>query len=215
MTDRLPVPELPALQVNGGPDFPVRRVFCVGRNYSAHAHEMGSDEREPPFHFIKSIDAVVSCEGVETALLYPPMTSCLHHEVELVLALGPRGEVYAHGVGVDLTRRDLQAKAKSMRRPWSSSKDFDAAAPVGRLVLGPPPTEGMITLSVNGQLRQHGDLRDMIWPTRELIGELRRFGPLRAGDLVFTGTPAGVSPVVVGDQVHAVIPGAHISFRMV
>ncbi|MCI3206666.1 MULTISPECIES: fumarylacetoacetate hydrolase family protein [Pandoraea] len=198
--------------------FPVRRVFCVGRNYAAHAREMGSNpDREPPFFFMKPADAVVPAEGT---LPYPPLTSELHHEIELVVAIGAEGEnvdagdalslVWGYGVGVDLTRRDLQQQAKDTRRPWDWGKAFDASAPCGPLHAVADvghPNEGRVWLDVNGENRQTGDLNELIWSVPDLIAEISRSVKLAAGDLIFTGTPAGVGPLEPGDKVSAGVAG--------
>lgn len=205
--------------------FPVHRVYCVGRNYAAHAREMGATEKEAPFFFSKPPDAPTQA----AAVAYPPATSELHHEVELVVALGRGGRdipeadaldcVYGYAVGVDLTRRDLQAAAKQQGRPWDVAKGFDQSAPISELhpvaEVG-HPSRGLIELKVNGNLRQRGDLADMIWPVAAIIAALSRYFLLRPGDLVFTGTPEGVGPLAVGDEVDCRIDGvgAH-HFRMV
>lgn len=198
------------LPVEGGGLFPVRRIYCVGRNYAEHAREMGADpEREPPFFFSKPRDAVTS----ERQVAFPPATDNLHFEVELVLALGAggaglsadaaRSTVYGAAVGVDLTRRDLQAAAKKSGRPWDTAKGFDASAPIGLIRPGPAPAAGPIALSVNGERRQSGDLSEMIWSSGEVLAHLSSLFRLEPGDLVFTGTPAGVGPLQPGDQVEA------------
>ncbi|WP_439107051.1 fumarylacetoacetate hydrolase family protein [Congregibacter sp.] len=198
--------------------FPVRRIFCVGRNYAEHAREMGANpDREPPFFFTKPADAIVT-GGKD--VLYPGATNNLHHEVELVIALGEGGSaipkedalhhVYGYAVGNDLTRRDLQAEAKKAGRPWDTAKGFDQSAPIAAIspvsVCG-HINSGKISLSVNGALRQSGDVRDMIWSTEEIISCLSILFALQAGDLIFSGTPAGVGPLVPGDQVVAAIAG--------
>ncbi|WP_119165836.1 fumarylacetoacetate hydrolase family protein [Algihabitans albus] len=192
--------------------FPVHRIFCVGRNYADHAREMGHDpDREPPFFFTKPPEAVVPPGA---ALPYPSATRDLHHEVELVVALAGGGRnlttdsaldlVYGYAVGVDLTRRDLQAEAKKLGRPWDSAKAFAGSAPCSEIVpverIG-HPTKGRIALSVGGQLRQDGDLAQMIWKTPEILTELSKLWTLAPGDLIFTGTPAGVGPLQVGAQI--------------
>jgi fumarylpyruvate hydrolase len=199
--------------------FPVRRVFCVGRNYAEHTREMGEDPtRSPPIFFTKPADAVLP-EGGEVP--YPPATADLHHEVELVVALkgGGRGisttraldAVYGYAVGIDLTRRDLQAKAKKAGEPWDAAKGFDLGAPVG--VLSPlesldgHPTRGPIRLSVNGRVRQNGDLSQMIWSVPEIIHHLSALWELQAGDLIFTDTPSGVGPCGPGDRLEALVGG--------
>ena len=189
--------------------FPVRRVYCVGRNYADHAAEMGADTREPPFFFSKPADALVPGGG---EVAYPPMTGNLQHEVELVVALGeggsdiPQGQalnyVFAYAVGFDLTRRDLQSRAKDKGHPWEMGKGFDQSGPVSALVpagVAGHPLNGAIWLKVNGELRQSGDLSRMTWNVAEVIANLSTYIRLEAGDLVFTGTPAGVSTIVRGD----------------
>lgn len=212
-------PAQPSLAVAGSSErFPVRRVFCVGRNYGAHAREMGSDpNREPPFFFTKPADAVVPASG---AVPYPPATQDLHHEVELVVALGAGGAdidpadamslVWGYGVGLDLTRRDLQAIAKDAGRPWDMAKGFDASAPCSPLIpaasLG-HPQDARIWLEVNGTLRQQGNLNEMIWPIADVISLLSRLVRLAPGDLIYTGTPAGVAALEPGDRVRGGVDG--------
>lgn len=195
--------------------FPVRRILCVGRNYAAHRREMGGDDRDPPFFFSKPADAVAP-PGAPVA--YPSRTSDLHHEIELVAALKAGGRdiapdraldlVYGYAVGVDLTRRDLQSAAKDKGHPWDAAKGFDASAPISaiRKWTGAPP-QGRIALSVNGQLRQEGQLADMIWNIAEVIAEASKLWTLAPGDLIFTGTPEGVGPIVPGDVVTGEIEG--------
>ena len=223
----LVAPQNPAaLSVQGSEAFfAVHRVYCVGRNYAGHAREMGgSPEREPPFFFSKPADAVVS----DPSLPYPLMTTSLHHEVELVVALGSGGSrvsagdaqalVLGYAVGVDLTRRDLQAAAKALGRPWDVAKGFDRSAPVSAIIPVSAcghPHSGIISLSVNGMERQRGDLAWMIWSVPEVIAELSLYFELRAGDLVFTGTPAGVGTVEPGDRVECSIEGVgELTFSM-
>ena len=218
MTDYMIAPPVQvAVPVSGGGLFPVRRVFCVGRNYAAHAREMGSDpDREPPFFFCKPADAVVTGEEVN----YPPATENLHHEMELVVAIGVGGEdvagrdalelVFGYAAGLDLTRRDLQDAAKATRRPWDMSKGFDQSGPVGEIVpahLSGHPAKGRILLRVNGEVRQQGDLADQIWAVPEVIAALSRLVRLQPGDLIFTGTPDGVGPLVAGDLAEGEIEG--------
>lgn len=211
-----PMPQLPVV---GAEPFPVRRILCIGKNYAAHVREMGGDEREAPIHFTKSPDALLVADGPVT-MPYPPRTSNLHHEVELVIALGQGGRdlapedalarVYAYGVGLDMTRRDLQAEAKKKGGPWAAAKDFDASAivsPLRTVAEVGHPTRGAITLDVGGVRRQDGDLSDMTWSVPELLAELSRLMTLRAGDLVFTGTPEGVGPVVPGDVLYGAVEG--------
>lgn len=198
--------------------FPVRRIYCVGRNYAAHAREMGSDpERESPFYFMKPADAVVPGGGT---LPYPPRTADLHHEIELVVALGKGGRnvpvadalslVFGYAVGIDLTRRDLQAEAKRLGRPWDAGKGFDSSAPVSAIRPAAEighPRSGRIWLEVNGELRQDGDLGQLIWKVDEALAELSTLFTLAPGDLVFTGTPAGVGPLARGDRLHGGVEG--------
>ena len=198
--------------------FPVRRILCVGRNYADHAREMGSDpEREPPFFFTKPGDAVVSGD---CSIAYPPLTADFHHEVELVVALGSGGRdvsaaralelVFGYAVGLDLTRRDLQAAARKEGRPWDWAKAFDRSAPCSAIVRVADcghPASGAIWLSVNGTRKQSGDLADLIWSVPEVIAAASRSIELAAGDLIFTGTPAGVGPLRPGDRVHCGIDG--------
>uniref|UniRef100_A0A942SXF4 Fumarylacetoacetate hydrolase family protein n=1 Tax=Neobacillus citreus TaxID=2833578 RepID=A0A942SXF4_9BACI len=213
----IPAPALPTVPTTAGGRFPVRRVFCVGRNYAAHAREMGHDpDREPPFFFGKPADAVV-VDDADTP--YPPATGQLEHEVELVVAIGRAGadiaaddalgHVWGYGVGIDLTRRDLQAEAKRLGRPWDAAKGFDASAPVGVLVPadGVDPTSGRIELRVDGELRQQGDLADQIWSVAETIAALSRSVALAPGDLLFTGTPDGVGPLERGAVVEGSVHG--------
>ena len=194
------------LAIAGRPErFPVHRVYCAGRNYAEHAKEMGGDNmREPPFFFMKPADALVSGGRFP----YPPMSNDVHHEVELVVALGPGANVFGHAVGLDMTRRDLQAVAKKLSRPWDTAKGFDHSAPISEIVPSSAPlTQGLITLDVNGARRQTGDISDMIWSAAEIIRELNTLFALQAGDLIFTGTPAGVGAVKRGDRLHATVEG--------
>jgi fumarylpyruvate hydrolase len=197
--------------------FAVRRIYCVGRNYLEHIREMGNDERDPPFFFAKPADAVVVGGA---SVPYPPQTSDLHHEIELVVAIGKDGNdiavadaldhVYGYAAGLDMTRRDLQAVAKKAGRPWEMAKAFDFSAPIGTIepaeAIG-HPGKGAITLSVNGQVRQKGDLGEQIWSVAEAISYLSGFVQLRAGDLIMTGTPSGVGAVVRGDVLEGTIEG--------
>jgi len=218
---------IPSLAVQGSTSrFPIRRVLCVGRNYSEHAREMGHDpDREPPFFFAKPNDAVVPAEGL---IPYPPLTSELHHEVELVVAIGTGGfeiaaddalsHVWGYGVGIDLTRRDIQALAKKMGRPWDWAKGFDASAPCSALqpvtAVGHPDS-GAIWLKVNGEERQRGDLQDQIWSVSDIISYASRSIILSPGDLIFTGTPAGVGSLSPGDHISAGVEGiASLSFTI-
>lgn len=197
--------------------FPVRRVYCVGQNYALHVAEMGGDGREPPFFFGKPADALVPGGG---KVAYPPCTDKLQHEVELVVALAKGGanipvarapdHVFGYTVGIDLTRRDLQAQAKDKGRPWEMSKGFDQSGPVGALTPVAQcghPAAGRIWLAVNGAVKQDGDLAQMTWNVAEVIANLSTYVALAAGDLIFTGTPAGVSTVVRGDTLECGIDG--------
>lgn len=215
----IPAPEAPSLPVRGTADrFPVHRIYCVGRNYAAHAVEMGHDpDREAPFFFLKSPTTLLT-DGRD--LPYPPATRDLHHEVELVVALGrggadivpeaALGHVWGYAVGLDMTRRDLQAEAKKAGRPWEVGKTFENSAPCGELVPAAGighPDRGAIRLKVNGEPRQEGALEQMIWKVPEVIACLSTLFELRAGDLIMTGTPAGVGAVVRGDRLHAHVEG--------
>lgn len=197
--------------------FPVHRIYCVGRNYAAHAREMGANpEREPPFFFTKPADALVPNHA---SIPYPARTANLHHEVELVIAIGKGGidipvtraldHVFGYAVGNDLTRRDLQNDAKAKGHPWDAGKAFDRAAPLS--AIQPAPQQdfgtGNIWLKVNDEVRQQGDVADLIWTVPEIISELSRLFALVAGDLIFTGTPAGVGPVNRGDRIECGIAG--------
>ena len=208
----------PALPVLGSDKlFAVRRIYCVGRNYLDHIKEMGNDERDPPFFFQKPTDAIVPKGG---KIPYPPLTKNFHHEVEYVLAIGheafevaPEAAstcVYGVAVGIDLTRRDLQFEARDAKRPWEIGKAFDHAAPCSPLKPlngGPVPAKGAIELAVNGVTKQKADIELMIWNAVEVIAQLSRGYRLMPGDLIFTGTPAGVGPLVRGDKVDASLEG--------
>jgi len=200
-----------AVPVEGAADFPVNRIFCVGQNYAEHIREMGgTDMGAEPVLFMKPASALTRRPDVP----YPPVTTDLHHEVEMVTAIGPDG-VIAAGVGIDLTRRDLQAMAKKRGGPWEIGKAFDNGAVIGALRPGPPPASGVIRLSVNGQVRQDGDLGQMNRSLPELLALIGKYFTLRPGDLVFTGTPSGVGPLLPGDRVEATIEGLPpLSFRM-
>ncbi len=218
MAYAIPLWPQPTVPVAGGDPFPVRRVYCVGRNYAAHAREMGADpDREPPFFFMKPADAIVA-DG--TAIPYPSRTANLHHEIELVVAIGTGGRdipveraldhVYGYGVGLDMTRRDLQNAAKKEGKPWDMGKGFDQSAPCGTLRRAADighPDKGSVTLSVNGALRQKGDLADLIWSVSETISYLSGLVELQPGDLIYTGTPEGVGPVVAGDRLEGAVEG--------
>ncbi|MFM0342065.1 fumarylacetoacetate hydrolase family protein [Paraburkholderia fungorum] len=220
-------PTITSVAVSGSTSrFPVRRVFCVGRNYADHAREMGANpDRDPPFFFSKPADAVVPASGV---LPYPPLTSDLHHEIELVIAIGKEGKditpenaldfVWGYGVGVDLTRRDLQATAKKLSRPWDWAKGFDASAPVSEIKPASEvghPSSGRIWLSVNGEVRQQGDLSEMIWPVADIISYVSQAVTVKPGDLIFSGTPAGVGALRPGVKVAGGVDGvATFSFEV-
>lgn len=212
-------PAIPFVGVKGSSErFPIRRVFCVGRNYAAHAREMGNDpSREPPFFFSKPADAVVPASGT---VPYPPLTSDLHHEVEMVVAIGKGGSnidanqaldlVWGYGIGLDLTRRDLQAEAKKLSRPWDWAKGFDASAVCSDLVPvseAGHPAGSAIWLKINGEMRQQGTLDEMIWPVADVIAAISRSVALAPGDLIYTGTPAGVGALQPGDKITAGIDG--------
>lgn len=218
MADFLFEPHAPvSIPIARGGLFAVRRVYCVGRNYAEHIKEMGNDVRDPPFFFAKPADAVVVGGA---AIPYPPQTEDFHHEVELVVAIGKDGaditvenaldHVYGYACGLDMTRRDLQAIAKKAGRPWEMAKGFDASAPIGTIepasAIGHPQS-GEISLSVNGVERQRGNLGDQIWSVAETIAYLSQFVVLKAGDIIMTGTPAGVSAVVRGDVLEGEIAG--------
>ncbi len=200
-----PPASTPSLPVMGEAHrFPVRRILCVGQNYAAHAREMGSARAEP-FFFSKPGDAVVA-DGTDP--LFPTATADLHHEVELVCAIGADGEIVGWAVGCDLTRRDLQAAAKDKGRPWDAAKGFDQSAPCGAITLSAlPDPAAAITLSVNGETRQSGRLDDMIWAPAEILAKARELWDVQPGDLIFTGTPEGVGPLQRGDRVEANIDG--------
>ena len=204
--------------------FPVRRILCVGRNYAAHAREMGANERDPPFFFAKPADALV-LPGQDVP--YPSRTANLHHEIELVVALKAGGKdvpvesaldlVFGYAVGVDMTRRDLQNAAKDKGQPWDASKGFDASAPISAIKpwTGPPP-QGRIRLTVNGQPRQDAVVADMIWAVAEIISEASKLWTLAPGDLIYTGTPEGVGPLVRGDSVEGEVDGVgKLAFKVV
>lgn len=202
-----PQPSLPVIGASGR--FPVRRVYCVGRNYLAHVREMGHDEKNPPFFFAKASDMIVQ-DGATVP--YPPLTSNYHHEVELVVAIGKRGanipveraldHVYGYAVGFDMTRRDLQQAAAKKGHPWEIGKSFDESAPCGPIypvALVGHPSEGDLQITVNGQVRQHSNLNQMIWDVPHIINHLSQQVMLEPGDLIYTGTPEGVGAVVAGD----------------
>jgi fumarylpyruvate hydrolase len=218
----LPAPPMPTVPVAGGGLFAVRRIFCVARNYAAHAREMGQDpSREPPFFFTKPADAVFPVDfETEGEWPYPRATAKVDHELELVVALSGGGTdlspeaaaacVWGYAVGLDMTRRDLQAAAKNAGRPWDVAKAFDVSAPISPIVPRSRVGElavGRIELEVNGAVRQAGDLADMIWPVGAMLAELSRYFELKSGDLVFTGTPEGVAAVIKGDLLVGKIEG--------
>ena len=223
MLSVIPNPPRIALPIVGSDDlFPVRRVYCVGRNYAVHAREMGKDpDREPPFFFMKPADALQIVTGeAPVEHPYPPRTENYHFEVEMVAALGLGGRdiaeaqaihhVYGYAVGLDMTRRDVQDEAKRLARPWDLAKSADASAPIGPLhpaaAIG-HPTQGAITLAVDESERQRGDLSEMIWSIPEQIALLSTYFELHPGDLIFTGTPSGVGAVRRGETMNAAIEG--------
>ena len=221
MNYAIPVPAIPTLAVAGRDErFPVNRVFCVGRNYAAHAREMGKDpDREPPFFFMKPANAVVDATR-PVAIPYPPKTSNFHHEIELIVAIGKGGRniaaadalehVYGYAVGLDMTRRDLQLEARDKGRPWEFGKSFALSAPIGvvhRAADIGHPTSAAIALQVNGKPRQASDIDKLIWSVAECIAVLSEYETLEPGDLIMTGTPEGVNAVVAGDVVHGAIAG--------
>lgn len=227
----IPPATQPAVPViNSADGFPVRRIYCVGRNYAAHAREMGSDpDRDPPFFFCKPADAVVPVlPGTTVDIPYPPETSNYHHEVELVVAIGRRGgnipvdaansHVWGYTVGFDMTRRDLQSALKDKGRPWELGKAFDQSAPIAPLVPASQcghPVRGRVWLTVNGIMKQEGDLADLTWSVPETIAHLSKYFELFPGDLIFTGTPEGVGPVLRGDLVKGSVEGiGELSIRV-
>jgi fumarylpyruvate hydrolase len=214
-----PTPAQPSVEIKGRNErFAVRRIFCVGRNYAAHAREMGgSPDREPPFFFTKPADAIVPNGAT---IPYPSRTDNLHHEIELVVAIGKAGKdipveraldhVYGYAVGNDLTRRDLQFALRDKGRPWDVAKGFDRSAPITAItpVTGAAHvSKGRIWLKVNGELRQQGDISDLIWSIPEVIAELSTLFELAPGDLIYTGTPAGVAAVKSGDRIEGSVDG--------
>ncbi|NCZ59809.1 MAG: FAA hydrolase family protein [Betaproteobacteria bacterium] len=212
-------PKQVSLPVEGSTQrFPVNRIFCVGRNYAEHAREMGHDpNREPPFFFMKPASAIVAGDG---DFPYPALSQDVHHELEMVVALATGGStireadalrhVYGYAVGLDMTRRDLQGEAKKMGRPWDTGKAFDFSAPCSAIapasVIG-HPDQGAVSLEVNGELRQRGDLKDLIWNVPEIIAYLSTLFCLMPGDLIYSGTPAGVGPVRRGDVMKGSVQG--------
>jgi len=214
-------PECPAVPVAGGGSFPVRRIYCVGQNYAKHIAEMGGslkpEDRKPPFFFQKPSDAVFTGDKMP----YPKITQNLHHEAELVLAIGTGGDnidaadalshVYGLAVGLDMTRRDRQAEMKAQRRSWEIAKAFDNAAPISEIQpvddVAAALNDGQIALTVNGSVKQSAPLSEMIWSPAEIIAQLSTHYTLCAGDLIFTGTPEGVGPVVSGDMIEVSVTG--------
>ena len=219
----IPAWDLPSIPVAGtAARFPVRHVFCVGRNYAEHAKEMGGDAtKEPPFFFTKAADAILPVVApVVGKIPYPMATKNFHHELELVVAIGRSGAriaskdaqslIYGYAVGLDMTRRDLQADMREKKRPWDIGKSFGNAAPIAPIHPASATgvlAQGEIALDVNGEQRQRGDLRDMVWNVPDMLAFLSQLYRLEPGDLVFTGTPAGVGPVVVGDRLEGRIAG--------
>ncbi len=211
-------PVITAVPVVDGGNFPVRRIFCVGRNYAEHAREMGSDpDREPPFFFMKPADALLLGES---DMPYPPRSKQLHHEMELVVAIGRGGaniaeadslaHVWGYAAGLDMTRRDLQNAAKKEGKPWDMGKGFDHSAPIGTLVAAASvghPNKGLIELKVNGEVRQTSDLSKMIWSVSDTIAYLSGLVTLAPGDLIFTGTPENVAAVERGDLLEGMVEG--------
>jgi fumarylpyruvate hydrolase len=214
-------PPQAVVPVAGSTDlFPVHRIYCVGRNYEEHAKEMGFTGREPPFFFAKPADALLSIAEGCGEMPYPSETQNLHHEMELVVAIGRRGRriaavdapayVWGYAVGLDMTRRDLQGEAKKLGRPWEVGKGFDFSAPIGSvkpIETTGPVTRGRIWLKVNGQTRQDSDVSKLIWKVDETIEHLSRYFELVPGDLIFTGTPEGVAAVVPGDELEGGVDG--------
>jgi len=214
----IPPPPQAALAVAGSDKlFPVRRIWCVGRNYVEHIREMGQDERLPPFYFAKPADAVVP-DGATVP--YPSLTKDVHHEVELIVALKSGGRnikvdkaldtIWGYGVGIDLTRRDLQIASRNQQRPWEIGKAFDGSAPCGPLRPAAEighPKKGRVVLKCNGKVRQDGDLDQMIWNVPEIVANLSEMVELVAGDIIMTGTPSGVAATVPGDKLECEIAG--------
>lgn len=216
-----PLPTVAVTVAGNSALFPVRRIYCVGRNYADHAKEMGGSGREAPFFFMKPTDAVLSvADGAVGEMPYPEMTQDLHHEIELVTAIGSGGRnitaadamahVWGYAIGLDMTRRDLQSEAKKAGRPWCTAKGFDYSAPIGPIhpvAAGLLAPAAAIQLKVNGTLRQNGQIDQMIWSIAETIEHLSRYFALQPGDLIFTGTPAGVGAVQRGDLLEGAIDG--------
>jgi fumarylpyruvate hydrolase len=214
----IPPPPQASIPVAGeGKSFPVRRIWCVGRNYLEHIREMGNDERALPFFFAKHADMIVQDGGT---VPYPPLTKDFHHEVELIVAMKSGGlnipaakaneHIYGYGVGIDLTRRDLQIASRKKERPWEVGKSFDYSAPCGALQPASKighPSKGRIWLTVNGTEQQKGDLTELIWSVPEIIEKLSEQVSLAAGDIIMTGTPAGVSALKPGDKIECGVDG--------
>ena len=204
-----------------GARFPVHRIYCVGRNYAEHAKEMGFTGREPPFFFLKPADALVLVAAGETATMpYPSLTSNLHHEIELVVAIGTGGKhIFGYAVGLDMTRRDLQGEMKKQGRPWCIGKAFDHSAPIGPITPAdklPKINDAAIHLDVNGTQRQHSNIGKLIWNIAETIEHLSAAWELQPGDLIYTGTPEGVAAVVAGDTLTGSVEGLQgISVKIV
>ena len=223
MTDYLfPPPATRSLAIDGHTQrFPVNRIFCVGRNYAAHAREMGMDPgRVPPFFFMKPAQALVEAGEDGATIPYPPMTNNFHHEIELVLAIHKGGSniavehawdhIYGYAIGIDMTRRDLQLDACSKRQPWEFGKSFSHSAPIGPIHTAEKTermTHASISLEVNGQIRQTSNIDQLTWSVPEVIADLTRYEPLQPGDLIMTGTPEGVNAVVAGDVMTGAITG--------
>ena len=212
-----PPPQAAIAVADSSQTFPVRRIWCVGRNYEEHIKEMGHDVRDPPFFFSKPADAIVP-DGATVP--YPSLTKDMHHEVELVVALKGGGRnikaanannlIWGYAAGIDLTRRDLQIASRDMKRPWEVGKAFDASAPCGPLQPASKighPSKGRIALKANGKVRQDGDLAQMIWNVPEVIVKLSEMVELAAGDIIMTGTPSGVAATVAGDKLECEIEG--------
>ena len=232
MSHVIPVWNVPSIPIAGRNDsFPVRHIYCVGRNYAEHAKEMGGDAaKEPPFFFTKAADAIVPVVAPDIGEIhYPPATKNYQHELELVVAIGTaatrvapenaRGIIYGYAVGLDMTRRDLQNAMREIKRPWDIGKSFAQAAPIGPIYpvtqVG-HPARGRIALDVNGEPRQRGDLSEMIWDVPHVLHFLSQYYELLPGDLVFTGTPSGVGAVVAGDVLVGRIEGlGELSIRIV
>ncbi|MCF7644437.1 fumarylacetoacetate hydrolase family protein [Bacillus subtilis] len=230
MSDKLIFPEHPpvTLPIEGSDQrFPVRRIYCVGRNYADHAREMGHDpDREPPFFFQKNPDNLVTDGG---NFPYPPLSNDVHHEIELVVALHKGGKnipaaeandyIYGYAVGLDMTRRDMQGVAKKQGRPWETAKAFEQSAPCSALVPAARighPSAGSIWLKINGKTVQEGDINQLIWSIPETIAVLSTLYELQAGDVIFTGTPAGVGPVARGDVIEGGVDAiGHLTTKVV